>query len=133
MSTSWYQFHLLCSINAKTLRKSIFRASRGVSFSKLTGVTPYHDGYSPTAFRIFADHFTSFNSNPAFDVLNFRSSRPEVLCKKGVFRNFAKFTIKHLCQGLFFNKVAGIACNFIKKETLAYGCLFVAKMYFYIQ
>ena len=25
---------------------------------------------------------------------------------------------KHLCQGLFFNKVAG-ACNFIKKEALA--------------
>ena len=36
-----------------------------------------------------------------------RSSRPEVFCKKGVLRNFAKFTGKHLCQILFFNKVAG--------------------------
>ena len=27
--------------------------------------------------------------------------------KKVVLRNFAKFTGKHLCQGLFFNKVAG--------------------------
>ena len=35
-----------------------------------------------------------------------RSSRPEVFCKKGVLRNFAKFTEKHLCQSLFFNKVA---------------------------
>ena len=35
---------------------------------------------------------------------------PEVLCKKGVLRNFAKFTGKHLCRSLFFNKVAG-ACN----------------------
>ena len=26
---------------------------------------------------------------------------------KGVLRNFAKFTGKHLCQSLFFNKVAG--------------------------
>ena len=26
---------------------------------------------------------------------------------------------KHLCQSLFLNKVAGDACNFIKKETLA--------------
>ena len=42
-----------------------------------------------------------------------RSSRPEVFCKKGVLRSFAKFTGKHLCQGLFFNKVAGL------KETLA--------------
>ena len=35
----------------------------------------------------------------------FRNSRPEVFCKKGVFRNFAKFTGNHLCQSLFFNKV----------------------------
>ena len=37
-------------------------------------------------------------------------------------RNFAKFTGKHLCQNLFYNKVAGLrpeACNFIKIETLA--------------
>ena len=38
-----------------------------------------------------------------------RSSNPEVFCKKGVLRNFAKFTGKHLCQSLFQ------ACNFIKK------------------
>ena len=48
-----------------------------------------------------------------------RSSRPEVFCEKAVLGNFAKFTGKHLCQNLFFNKVAGGACNFIKKETLA--------------
>ena len=28
----------------------------------------------------------------------------EVFCKKGVLRNFVKFTGKHLCQGLFFDK-----------------------------
>ena len=28
--------------------------------------------------------------------------------KKGVLRNFAKFAGKHLCQSLFFNKVAGL-------------------------
>ena len=31
-----------------------------------------------------------------------RSSRPEVFCKKGVLRNFAKFTGKHRCQSLLF-------------------------------
>ena len=31
-----------------------------------------------------------------------------VFCKKGILRNFAKFTGKHLCQSLFFNKVAGV-------------------------
>ena len=39
--------------------------------------------------------------------------------KKNVLRNFAKFTGKHLCQRLFFNKVAGLAWNFIKKDNLA--------------
>ena len=40
--------------------------------------------------------------------------------RKGVLRNSAKFTGKHLYQSLFFNNVAGlVACNFIKKETLA--------------
>ena len=38
---------------------------------------------------------------------NCRSSRPEVFCKKGVLRNLAKLTGKHLCQSLFFNKAAG--------------------------
>ena len=41
--------------------------------------------------------------------------------KKGVLRNFTKFTGKHLCQSLFFNKVADLrpqVCDFIKKETL---------------
>ena len=36
----------------------------------------------------------------------YRSSGPEVFCKNGVLRNFAKFTGKHLWQGLFLNKVA---------------------------
>ena len=34
----------------------------------------------------------------------YRNSRPEVFCKNGVLRNFAKFTGKHLYQSLFFNK-----------------------------
>ena len=35
-----------------------------------------------------------------------RSSRPEEFCKKVVLKSFAKFTGKHLCQILFFHKVA---------------------------
>ena len=37
-----------------------------------------------------------------------RSSHPAVFCKKGVLRYFTKFTGKHLCQSLYFNKVAGM-------------------------
>ena len=48
-----------------------------------------------------------------------RSSRPEVFCKRGVLRNFTKFTGKHLCQSLFFNKVAGLRPATLLKKTLA--------------
>ena len=40
-----------------------------------------------------------------------RSSHRRCFVKKGVYRNFAKFTGKHLCQRLFFNKVAGLSQN----------------------
>ena len=62
------------------------------------------------------------SSNSSFS----RSSHLELFCKKCVLRNFAKFTGKHLCQSLFFNKIVGLACNLIKKETLAqvFSCEF---------
>ena len=44
-----------------------------------------------------------------------RSSHAKV-CKKGVLKNFAKFTGKNLWQSLFFSKVAGLRQNF--KEHL---------------
>ena len=47
-----------------------------------------------------------------------RSSRQEMFYKKGVLRNFAKFTEKHRTRISFFIKLQA-ACNFIKKETLA--------------
>ena len=31
----------------------------------------------------------------------------EVFCKKIILKNLARLTGKHLCQSLFFNKVAG--------------------------
>ena len=48
-----------------------------------------------------------------FRVRRTRSSDPEEKKKKGVLRNFAKFTGKLLCQSLFFNKVVGLR-NFAK-------------------
>ena len=51
----------------------------------------------------------------------FRNSQQRCSVRKGVLRNLAKFTEKHLYQSLFYEKVAGLpeACNFIKIETLA--------------
>ena len=55
----------------------------------------------------------------------FRSSRPEVFCKKGVIRNFAKFTGKHLCQSLFLNKYSGLRPENFLKKRLWYRCFSV--------
>ena len=52
----------------------------------------------------------------------FRSSRPEVFCKKDLLRNFAKFIGKHLCHSLFFNKVAGLRPATLFKKRLWHRC-----------
>ena len=52
---------------------------------------------------------------------------PEVFYEKVVLVNFAKFTGKHLCQNLFFNKVAVLRpAGLLEKETLAqvFSCEF---------
>ena len=54
--------------------------------------------------------------------MNCRSSDSEVFYKKGVLRNFAKFTGKHLCQRLFFNKVAGLRPATLLEKRLWHGC-----------
>ena len=53
-----------------------------------------------------------------FYTSNFRSSHPEVFSHKGVLENFAKLTGKHLCQSLFFNKVAGLRPATLVKRRL---------------
>ena len=46
-----------------------------------------------------------------------RGSRPEVLRKKGVLRNFAKFTEKHLLQSLFLKiKLQAVPVTLLKKR-----------------
>ena len=47
---------------------------------------------------------------------------PEMFCKKGVPKNFAKFAGKHLCQGLFFNKVAGLSPATLLKKRPWHRC-----------
>ena len=42
--------------------------------------------------------------------------------KKGLLRNFAKFTGKRLCQILFFNEVAGLRSATLLNKTLWHRC-----------
>ena len=56
---------------------------------------------------------------------NDRSSHRRCSVRRGALRSFAKFTEKHLCQSLFFNKAAGLRPA-TKKETLVqvFSCEF---------
>ena len=53
------------------------------------------------------------------------SSHQRCSIKKGVFRNFTKVTGKHLCQSLFFDKVAGLRCATLLKKRLWHRCFTV--------
>ena len=55
--------------------------------------------------------------------INYRSRRPKVFCKKGVLKNFAKFTGKHLCQSIFFNQVARSTLQLYLKRYSGSGVL----------
>ena len=58
--------------------------------------------------------------HPFFEVIakltfiQFRNSRPEVFCKKGVLKNFAKFTRKHFCRllAVLLKKILVFSCKF---------------------
>ena len=58
-------------------------------------------------------------STNSFSTLNIivKSSRPDVFCKKGVLRNFAKCTGKHLCQSLFEYCSGILPQSNLKQET----------------
>ena len=73
--------------------------------------------------QLLAKHFPSFLYKDFIAVgmiqcIRYKNSRPGVFCKKDVLRNFAKFTGKHLCQSLFFNKVACLRPATLLKKRL---------------
>ena len=57
--------------------------------------------------RLLYNYFDASSEAPA-----------KVFYKKGVLKNSTKFTGKHLCQSLFFNKEPEAYNFIIKKETL---------------
>ena len=65
-------------------------------------------------------HFSSryLGSGKQFRVFTCRSCHRRCSVKIGVLGNFAKVTGKHLCQSLFFNKVAGLRSANLLKMSL---------------
>ena len=52
----------------------------------------------------------------------YRSSHRRCSVRKGIISNFEKFTVKRLCQSLFFNKVADLRPATLLKKRLWYTC-----------
>ena len=61
----------------------------------------------------------------ANDPLKSRSSHQRCFVRKGILRNFEKLTGKHMCQSLFFNKVAGLRAATLLKKRLWHRCFSV--------
>ena len=57
------------------------------------------------------DNFFKFQKQPL-----------EVFYKTGAVKNFTKSTGKHLCQNLFFNKVASLRAATLLKKKLWHRC-----------
>ena len=57
----------------------------------------------------------------SWSIARFRSSHQRCSVRKGVLRNLAKVTGKHLCQSLFFNKVAGLRPAALSKRDSGTG------------
>ena len=55
----------------------------------------------------------------------FKSSHRSCSIKKGVLKNFAKFTGKHLRQSLYFNKAAGLRPATLLKKRIWQRCFLV--------
>ena len=83
---------------------------------------------------IMINHTTPFllelQSTCAFLIWLDRSNHQRCSVRKAVLRNFTKFTRRHLCQILFFNKVAGLRSATLLKKRLWHGCFLVNFMKF---
>ena len=70
--------------------------------------------------KTILDGDKKFGNDSKFKILTatIRSSHQRCSMKKGVLRNFAKFTGKHLCQSLIFNDIAGLRpATLLKRDS----------------
>ena len=108
-----------CSVKKGVLKNFVILQENscvGVSFKQTYRPDIYFEEYLPkTAFALHTHHslllirFTLYSGPSSSSSLSLlKSSRLEVFYKKDVFRKFAKFTGKHLCQSFFLMKLQGL-------------------------
>ena len=72
--------------------------------------------YSKTSAKL------SISSDIVWCSVNKNNPKYAEAATRGVFRNFAKFTGKHLCQSLFYNKVAGLRTTTLLQKRPWHKC-----------
>ena len=83
--------------------------SRNIFFYRTPTVAASEKGVLRCAFAKEFEVFWIVQSRGTLIKLGaLKSSRRRCSVRKGIHRNFANFAGKHLCQSLFFNKVAGL-------------------------
>ena len=88
------------------LRLSLHR--EGQFCYHLACILPFGSFKDTLNFFIYILPINTFGNKFRLLLLRFRGSHWRCSVRKGVLRNFSKFAGKHLCQGLFFSKVAGL-------------------------
>ena len=111
------------------LKKFIFMSSDEKKWNKTEKRKKNNEKENSTDESDFSENEIDLNSLKPFEFkpktniedINSSQKQPSEVAK-GVLRNFAKFTEKHLCQCLFFNKVAGLSPATLLKKRVWYRC-----------
>ena len=92
--------------------------------SLLIKLHPFKNSFKNSLFlEITSDGcFSRYHERLNFKSCIFQKQHPELFSKKNVLRNFAKFTAKHLRQGLIFKKVAGLRIATLSKKRHWHMC-----------
>ena len=92
------------------------------TFNKFSFVLNFICGIQVGGFLIALDY--SWKGHNVSHIPKGRSSHLRCSVKKGVLKNFANFTGKHLCLSLFFNKVADLRLRpaTLLKKKLQHRC-----------
>ena len=74
-------------------------------------LTELHQKYHKPQIALYFERMRSWK---IISLFLYKSSHQRCTIKKGVPRNFTKFTGNHLCQSLFFNKVADFRPKYLR-------------------
>ena len=110
LSISYHQSSKRCELMADVLFKKDIIDDRGWKS---------YDHFESSLVSYFENYILLCNSHR---YSKNRSSHLRCTVKKGVLKNFAKFTGKHLSQSLVFNKVAVLRSSTLLKKKLWHRC-----------